>query len=125
MPHVVIEQAGPLATVFSALEPFVVSDSQGILRITDTWLNRRGTAMLLEAVVVDTPRTQAFFIQLSQKESAITVRLLPATDPEEKTPAVKRLMALVARRVRQLVPESRYGKTNLQDFLTEPDHPAA
>jgi hypothetical protein len=79
--------------------------------------------MLLEAVVVDKHRTQAFFIQLSQKDSAITVRLLPATDPEEKTPAVKRLMALVAQRVRQLVPESRYGKTNLQDFLIEPEHP--
>ena len=62
-----------------------------------------------------------FFVQLSQKHQAITVRLLPATDPEEKTPAVKRLMALVARRIRQIVPRSYYGKTNLQDFLTEPD----
>ena len=49
------------------------------------------------------------------------MRLLPATDPEEKTPAVKRLIALVARRIRQIVPQSRYGKTNLQDFLAEPD----
>lgn len=76
--------------------------------------------MLLEAVVVDKPRSQTFFIQLSQKDQAVTVRLLPATDPEEKTAAVKRLMSLVARRVRQIVPQSRYGKTNLQEFLTEP-----
>ena len=63
----------------------------------------------------------SFFVQLSQKDQAITVRLLPATDPEEKTPAVKRLMALVARRIRQIAPQSRYEKTNLQDVLTEPD----
>ena len=121
MPHVVVEQAGPLAAVFAALDPFVVTDGNLILRITDLFLNRRGTMMLLEAVVVDKPRSQTFFVQLSQKDQAITMRLLPATDPEEKTPAVKRLMALVARRIRQIVPQSRYGKTNLQDFLTEPD----
>lgn len=121
MPHVVVEQAGPLDVVFAALDHFVVTDSNLILRINDVFLNRRGTMMLLEAVVVDKPRSQTFFVQLSQKDQAITVRLLPATDPEEKTPAVKRLMALVARHIRQIVPESRYGKTNLQDFLTEPD----
>ena len=120
MPHVVVEQAGPLAAVCAALEPFVVADGNLILRISDVFLNRRGTIVLLEAVVVDKPQSQSFFIQLSQKDQAVTVRLLPATDPEEKSPAVKRLMALVARRIRQIVPGSHYGKTNLQDFLAEP-----
>ena len=121
MPHVVVEQAGPLEVVFASLDPFVVADGNLILRISDVFLNRRGTIMLLEAIVVDKPRSQTFFVQLSQKDQAVTVRLLPATDPEEKTPAVKRLMALVARRVREIVPQSRYGKTNLQDYLAEPD----
>ena len=120
MPHVVIEQAGPLEVVFAALDPFVVADGNLILRINDVFLNRRGTMMLLEAVVVDNPRSEAFFVQLSQKDQAITLRLLPATDPEEKTPAVKRLLALVAQRIRRIVPQSRYGKTNLQEFLAEP-----
>jgi hypothetical protein len=121
MPHVVIEEAGPLDAVFASLDPFVVADGNLILRINDVFLNRRGTIMLLEAVVVDKPRSETFFVQLSQKDRAVTVRLLPATDPEEKTPAIKGLMALVARRIRQLVPQSRYGKTNLQGFLAEPD----
>ena len=121
MPHVVVEQAGPLTAVFAALDPFVEADGNLILRISDVFLNQRGTMMLLEAVVVDKPRSQTFFVQLSQKDHAVTVRLLPATDPQEKTPAVKQLMAAVARRIRQIVPQSRYGKTNLQDFLTEPD----
>lgn len=120
MPHVVVEQAGPLEAVFASLDPFVVADGNVILKINDVFLNRRGTTMLLEAVVVDKPRSQTFFIQLSRKDHAVTVRLLPATDPEEKTPAVKQIMALVARRIRQIAPESRYGKTNLQGFLAEP-----
>lgn len=120
MPHVVIEQAGPLEKVFSGLDPFVVADGHLILKVSDLFLNRRGTVVLLEAVVVETPGTQSFFVQLSQKDQAVTVRLLPATDPTEKTPAVKHLMAQVARRIRLIVPQSRYGKTNLQDFLIEP-----
>ncbi len=121
MPHVVIEQAGPLEKVFASLDPFVVADSNSILKINDVFLNRRHTTILLEAVVVDKPRSRSFFVQLSQKGQAVTVRLLPLTDPGEKTPAVKRLMALVARRIRQIVPHSLYGKTNLQEFLAEPD----
>jgi hypothetical protein len=46
--------------------------------------------------------------------------LLPATDPE-KTPAVKKVMALVARFIRTVYPESRYGKTNLQEYLASID----
>lgn len=121
MPHIVVEQAGPLEAIFAALDPFVVADGSLILKISDIFLNRRGTIMLLEAVVVDKPRSQTFFVQLSQKEQAATVRLLPATDPEEKTPAVRRLMAHVAHRIRQIAPRSHYGKTNLQEFLIEPD----
>ena len=81
MPHVVVEQAGPLEVVFAALDPFVVADGNLILRISDVFLNRRGTIMLLEAVVVDKPRSQTFFIQLSQKDQAVTVRLLPDQVP--------------------------------------------
>lgn len=121
MPHIVVEQAGPLEDIFAALDPFVVADGNLILKISDVFLNRRGTIMLLEAVVVDKPRSQTFFVQLSQKDQAATVRLLPTTDPEEKTPAVKQLMARVAHRIREIVPRSYYGKTNLQGFLIEPD----
>jgi hypothetical protein len=45
--------------------------------------------------VVEAGRSQSFFVQLSQKDRQITVRLLPATDPE-KTTGVKRVMALIA-----------------------------
>ena len=48
MPHVVVEQAGPLEVVFAALDPFVVVDGNLILRISDVFLNRRGTIMLRE-----------------------------------------------------------------------------
>ena len=42
MPHVVIEQAGPLEVVFAKLDPFVVADGNLILRVSDVFLNQRG-----------------------------------------------------------------------------------
>ncbi|MFT5359459.1 MAG: hypothetical protein ACI9KE_006702 [Polyangiales bacterium] len=41
---------------------------------------------------------------------------MPATDPK-KTPGVKRIMGLIATKLHEGVPGSRFGKTNLQDFL--------
>jgi hypothetical protein len=84
MPHVVVEQAGPLEVVFAALDPFAVAEGNLILRISDVFLNRRGTIVLLEAVVVDKPRSQTFFVQLSQKDQAVTVRLLRPPIPKRR-----------------------------------------
>ncbi len=66
--------------------------------------------------MVEQGRAQSFFVQLSQKDRQITVRLLPATDPE-KTLGVKRVMALIAKQLREAAVGSRFGKTNLQEFL--------
>jgi hypothetical protein len=67
--------------------------------------------------VVEEGRSQAFFVLVSQKARQITVRLLPATDPD-KTDGVKRVMALIAKQLHEATAGSRFGKTNLQEFLT-------
>ena len=72
--------------------------------------------MLVDCVVVEAGRSQNFFVQLSQKDRQITVRLLPASDPE-KTTGVKRVMALIAMQLHDSTAGSRFGKTNLQEFL--------
>lgn len=46
----------------------------------------------------------------------VYVRLLPATAPE-KAVGVKRLMGLIAVQLHESAPGSRFGKTNLQEFL--------
>jgi len=116
MPHVVIENAPDLATVFQGLLPFAERKDEQILRVADLYLNRSGRTALLECVVIDKGVAVSFFALLAQRDNQITVRLYPLTDPE-KTDGVKRLLALIAVRVRDLVPGSRFGKTNLQDYL--------
>jgi hypothetical protein len=117
MPHVVVENAPDLPALCARLELFTERRDDQILRLLDLYLNRSGRAALLECVVIEKGTTRSFFALLAQKDQQITVRLSPATDPE-KTDGVKRLLALIATRVREGAPGSHFGKTNLQDFLT-------
>ena len=116
MPHVVIEEAGDLQGVYQAFTPIIQRSGSEILKVQEFFLARSGKDALLESVAIENGVACTFFVQLKLHEKAITVRLLPATDPE-KTPAVKKVMALVAAFIRRVYPGSHYGKTNLQEYL--------
>jgi hypothetical protein len=116
MPHVVIEEAGDLQGLYQAFTPLIQRAGTDILKILEFYLARSGKEALLESVAIENGVACTFFVQLKLHEKAITVRLLPVTDPE-KTPAVKKVMAMVAGFIRKVYPDSRYGKTNLQEYL--------
>jgi hypothetical protein len=116
MPHVVIEEAGDLQDLYQAFTPLIQRAGTDILKIREFYLARSGNEALLESISIEQGAVCNYFIQLKLHEKAITVRLLPATDPE-KTPAVKKVMAMVAGFIRKVYPGSRYGKTNLQEYL--------
>jgi hypothetical protein len=116
MPHVVLENTGSLSEVHERLEPVMEQKEGEILKTGDIFLNQKGTSSLVECIVIEGAPPLNFFVQLNRKGENITVRLLPRTDPE-KTNGVKKLMGLIAKRIRDIFPESQYGKTNLQDFL--------
>ncbi len=116
MPHVVIEGAIDLAVACQSIQLTAVRNGSEILKVVDVYLNRSAHTALVDCVVVAEWRSQPFFVQLSQEERQITVRLLPATDPE-KTVGVKRIMWLIAQQLHESTARSRFGKTNLQEFL--------
>lgn len=119
MPHVVIESTGELQDVYQAFAPMLQRAEGEIVKVQECYLAKSGREALLDAVVIEEGAARSFFIQLKRHETTITVRLLPATDPE-KTPAVKKAMALVAGLIRKVYPTSRYGKPNLQEYLDSP-----
>ena len=119
MPHVVIEESGDLQGLYQAFTPLIQRAGNDILKVREFFLARSGKEALLESISIEQGAVCNYFIQLKLHEKAITVRLLPATDPE-KTPAVKKVMAMVAGFIRNVYPGSRYGKTNLQEYLEAP-----
>ena len=116
MPHVVIEEAIDLAAACHGIKLASLRDGGEIIKVVDLYLNRSGHTALVDCVVVEDGRAQAFFVQLAQKDRQITVRLLATTDPE-KTVGVKRVIALIAKQLHEATVGSRVGQTNLQDFL--------
>lgn len=116
MPHVVIEDALDLGLACRGISNQVTRSGAEILKVIDLYTSRNDHVALVDCVVVEEGRSQAFFVQLTQRDRQITVRLLPATDPE-KSVGVKRLLALIAKQVHAASPGSAFGKTNLEDFL--------
>ncbi|MFQ6111695.1 MAG: hypothetical protein ACE5LX_06650 [Nitrospinota bacterium] len=118
MPHVLLEGPISLEEFYRSFEPLRGGKPGEVLKANYLFIEKGGKRALLESVAVEEGRHQSFFIELLQRKGGLTVRLLPATDPE-KTPGVKRLLALVARRLKSLSPGCRYGKNNIQSFLEE------
>lgn len=116
MPHAIIE--GPVRTVdyVNVFKASMSRKGDEIIRFLDVLLNHERNRALVETVVVETGRSVRFFIEVRDRENGVHVRLEPLTDPE-KTPTVKRSVAFVARGVRSLSDECKYGRTNLGEFL--------
>lgn len=116
MPHIVLENINDTKEAYDALKPFAQKIEGGILKVLDKYLNGAEQTALVESLVIENGVNQNFFIQLSQKKSSLTVRLLPLTDPE-KTKGVKTIMAMVAKEIKDTNESITYGKNNLEDFL--------
>lgn len=116
MPHIVLENINATREAFDAVESFANKIEGGMLKVMDKYINASEQTALIEALAIETGKNQNFFVQLSQKKSSLTVRLLPLTDPE-KTNGVKIIMATIAKQIKDSNPAVTYGKNNLEDFL--------
>lgn len=115
MPHVVLEGRITIDDAALAFEPFVARDGDLIIKAERFYREKGARAALIETVVVEAGHTQKFFIQLSSRDTGLTVRLEPLTDPE-KSPGVRRALAQVAHRLR-IASGAAYGRTNIEEYL--------
>lgn len=116
MPHIVLENINSTKEAFEAVKPFGNKTDNGILKVMDTFLNASEQSALIESLAIENGVNQSFFVQLTQKKSSLTVRLLPLTDPE-KTDGVKTIMAIIAKQIKDTDSSIEYGKNNLEAFL--------
>ncbi len=120
MPYVVIEGEVDLRQIFIRRPEMFLRDPDGIKRVSEYYLNTDCSKLLLEALVIESKKKQQFYFLVAKKNGGVTVRLESLTAPE-KTPGVKRLMAQVSHAIRMLFPNTRYGKTNIAEFLPKED----
>ena len=116
MPHIVLQNINNSKQAYEKVESFAHKIEGGMLKIMDKYINASEQTALIEALAIENGKNQNFFVQLSQKNSSLTVRLLPLTDPE-KTNGVKTIIAMIAKQIKDNDASIGYGKNNLEDFL--------
>ena len=116
MPHVVLTGAITIRRAAEAFAPFLLREGDRVIKAERLYTESGERAALIEMIVSERGFTQKFFIQLAPRDGGMTVRLEPLTDPE-KTPAVRRAIGEVARRLRDAT-GCAYGATNIGEYLT-------
>jgi len=116
MPHILLEGPVDLISFFTRYEPLIQNTSGEILKLQTAFINQARNTVLIEALAVEAGPPNRFFVQVGNKDRKTTVRIYPGSDPE-KTPGTKKLLALVAKQLKDQSPDIEYGSTNLKDFL--------
>lgn len=116
MPHILLEGSASIQRLQAAHQPYTVREGERLVKVGRFYADGGGEAALVETLVVERGHTQKFFILVSARPGGLAVRLEPMTDPE-KSPGVKRALAVVAERLLR-VTGGRYGSTNIPEYLS-------
>ncbi len=116
MPHIVLEGPVDLPQFFSTHTSSAEEHPGKILKLQNSYISRDKNSVLIEALAVEGGPPNRFLVQVVRKGEKTTVKIYPGSDPE-KTDGLKKILAIVAHRLKKGNPDSRYGSTNLQDYL--------
>jgi hypothetical protein len=116
MPHVQIRGEIVFQDIWRRFEPLKLRDPCPI-SVDKPYMKQDGQVLLFHTTVVESGRSQRFYLLVASKPDGVMVRIDPVTDPV-KTDGVKRALALLAEWIRSLAPGATYGVTNIGEFLT-------
>jgi hypothetical protein len=116
MPHIILEGSVDLEQYYASFKPTHERSQQEILKTQDIFINKDRRAVLIEAIAIEDGTPQRFFIQAGVKDNRTSIRLYPGTDPI-KTTGVKKLLAIIAKQIKDQHQDIEYGATNLGEFL--------
>jgi hypothetical protein len=98
MPHLVLRGTIDLARLAADSEPGVARWRLAVLKTGDAWFRSDGNAVLIEGVVVEHTRPLHPVAAVALRDGDTIIRLWPVV-PVERTPAVQRWLAVLARRL--------------------------
>jgi hypothetical protein len=101
MPHIILSGTLDLETVASKIGGEAQRWRAAVLKNEASWLRSDGLAVLVEGVVVEHSRPQHPVAVITQSRGDTSVRLWGLA-PVERTPAVQRWLASIARELQRL-----------------------
>jgi hypothetical protein len=116
VPHVVLVGDVDMEEVFRRLRPVFVKSERGILKATDSYIDRGRRNILIDALSIEAGEQTRFLVMISQREDGLVVRLWPGLEVD-KTDGVKRVLAETAKQLLENFAGLVVGETNLQRFM--------
>ena len=116
VPHVVLVGMVDMEEVFRRLRPIFVKSERGILKATDSYIDRGRRNILIDALSIEAGEQTRFLLMISQQEDGLMVRLWPGLEVE-RTEGVMRVLAETAKQLMEVFPGLVVGETNLKKFM--------
>ena len=116
MPHVVLNGTVDLDQVFGEITPLFIKEQDSILKTTDYYISKIKHNILVETLIIEQDTKLQYFSLISKRDDGLVVRLYPGTEIA-KTSNVKKILAEIAKKLFELFPDLKLGKTNLNEFL--------
>ena len=116
MPHVVLTGTTEMVDVFQKLSPIMMHYEKTLLKTSDKYINFNENSILVESLAIEDGNKISFLVLIGKREDGLVVRIYPEFNIE-KTNAVKKILAGIAKQLLERFSELEIGKTNLQEFL--------
>ncbi len=125
MPHVIIDSNIDFNLIHQLFRKKEYRYSQQeklyMIKLTDSFQNKLKNKILIQTISIENNSSTEYFVELLKKASQITVRLVPLTYPDNKTPNIFRSIALVTSMIKEIDKDIRFAiiRTNIQRYLAE------
>ncbi|MCK5251888.1 MAG: hypothetical protein KAQ96_03025 [Thermoplasmata archaeon] len=116
LPHVVLVGNVDMEEVFRRLKPVFVKTDRGILKATDSYMDRGRRNIIVDSLAIEGGERERFLMLIGQREEGLVVRLFDVPEVE-RTEGVKRLLAETAKQLLATFPDLVVGETNLERYL--------
>ncbi len=116
MPHVVLVGNVDMEEVFRRLKPVFVKTDRGILKATDSYMDRGRRNIIVDSLAIEGGERERFLMLIGQREEGLVVRLFDVPEVE-RTEGVRRVLAETAKQLLETFPDLVVGETNLERYL--------
>ena len=116
MPHVVLNGDVKITDIFNKFKPVFIRTGQGVLKTGTYYISYDKSAMLIEALAIETGVKKSFLAMINRRDDGIVIRIFPGSEVE-KTAGVKNILAEIAKQIKAVFPHLIIGETNLSEYL--------
>ncbi len=116
MPHVVLLGQVEMEEVFRRFKPVFVKTERGIVKATDSYIDRGGRCMLVDSLAIEGGEQTRFMMEISQQEDGLLIGLWSGL-AVESTGGVKIVLAETAKQILETFPDLVLGETDIQSYL--------